>query len=283
MDHNNRLQRSADGSVSRPESGVSIRMAKPTNPIYRVRSYNFVLFVVVVGAWMVLIICSTIHHEIKKSENKYIEALSLRTHYDRLLTINRSKKVIKCIDGIRTLSIFWVIIGHIVQQNFIGTSNMPHVLSKIKDGYMVAIYTAVVSVDSFFLMGGLLTAYLGTKHWSTAVEAGPLSVVKAYVLFVLNRYARLTPILAFAIWSQIAFWPVIGNGALFELSTGYTNSVCYSSWWVALVYAGAFIKQANYICCAWTWYLIQGFSNILYNLYKHLYIIYLLCGPEKYW
>ena len=198
-------------------------MAKPTNPIYRVRSYNFVLFVVVVGAWIVLIICITINHEMTKSDNKYITALSLRTHYNRLLNMNRSKKVIKCIDGIRTLSIFWVIIGHTLAQNVPGTSNMIQVASKMKDGYMVAIYTAMVSVDSFFLMGGLLTAYLGTKHWSTAVKAGPLSVVKAYVLFVMNRYARLTPILAFAVWSQIAFWPVIGNGALFEVSANLAN------------------------------------------------------------
>ena len=110
-----------------------------------------------------------------------------------------------------------------VAQQLVAISNISHIASKLKDGYLIAIYTAPVAVDSFFLMGGLLTAYLGTKHWSTAVKAGPLSVVKAYVLFVMNRYARLTPILAFAVWSQIAFWPVIGNGALFEVSANLAN------------------------------------------------------------
>ena len=212
-----------DGSIAKPESSAPCMMAKPTNPLYRVRSYNFVIFVVLVGAWIVLIICITINHEITKSENKYVKALSLRTHYDRLFTISRSKKVIKCIDGIRSLSLFWVIIGHIVSQNLLPMSNIAQLIPKMQDGYFVAIYSATVSVDSFFLMGGLLTAYLATKSWSTAVEGGPLSVVKAYVLFVLNRYARLTPILALGVWSEIAFWPVIGNGALFEVATNFVN------------------------------------------------------------
>ena len=222
----------ADGSVANPESGAPCMMAKPTNPLYRVRSYNFVTFVVMVGAWIVLIISITINHEITKSENKYVKALSLRTHYDRLFTINRSKKVIKCIDGIRSLSLFWVIIGHAVSQNLVPTSNIAQLLRKMQNGYLVAIYSATVSVDSFFLIGGLLTAYLATKSWSTAVKGGPVSMIKAYVLFVLNRYARLTPILALGVWSEIAFWPVIGNGAIFEVATNFSNFRFFNRFYV---------------------------------------------------
>ena len=172
---------------------------------------------------MVSIICCTINHEKTKSKNKYVKALSLRTHYDRLFVTYRSKKVIKCIDGVRSLSIFWVIIGHALSQNLFSISNVAQLAPKVKDGYLIAILSATPSVDSFFLMGGLLTAYLGTKHWSTAVQAGPLSVIKTYGLFILNRYARLTPVMAFGIWSQIAFWPVVGNGAQFEVSANFAN------------------------------------------------------------
>lgn len=110
-------------------------------------------------------------------------------------------------------------------QNFTTISNIAEIQYKVsKEGYLVSLYTAGVAVDSFFLMGGLLTAYLGTSVWATAVKGGrPLNVLKSYFLFVLNRYARLTPILALGMWSQMSFWPIIGTGPKFEVSTSGSN------------------------------------------------------------
>lgn len=221
--HCKRLQHSADGSISNSALTGPIQMAKPTSPLYRVTSYNFVIFTLLFGGWILLVLLCTFHHQITNSKNDYIGALSVKTHYDNLFQIKRSKKVIKCIDGIRSLSIFWVVIGHIIGKMLYVFSNTPQLFEQVKDGFMISVYTGQVAVDSFFLMGGLLTAYLSTTAWSTAVKAGPVTLVKSYVLFVVNRYARLTPMLALAVWSTMSFWPTIGNGGKFQDGTSQAN------------------------------------------------------------
>lgn len=198
-------------------------LEKPTRPLYRVTSTNFLLFTCINGAWVVAIIICTVLHKVFASESKIVLAMSLQTHYRQLLTVKRSKKAITCLDGIRTLSILWVVIGHIISQGYSGFSNLSECIAKIEDGWLVGITAGTVAVDTFFLIGGLLTAYLATHSWRIAIKKGPLAVVKTYSLFILNRYMRLTPILAMGIWSSVAFWPIIGNGALYKPANTFAN------------------------------------------------------------
>ena len=115
------------------------------------------------------------------------------------------------------MSIMWVIFGHIASQVAFQLANFTEFYSFLMSGDYMALYSATVSVDSFFLIGGLLTAYLGTVGWKKATDSGFLASIKAFVLFLLNRYARLTPVLAFGIWCTMAFVPLFGDGALIGL------------------------------------------------------------------
>ena len=47
--------------------------------------------------------------------------------------------------------------------------------------------------------------------------------IKTWFLAVVNRYFRLTPVLALGLWSAIAFWPTIGNGVKFEPASEMAN------------------------------------------------------------
>ena len=160
-----------------------------------------------------------------KSQNRIVLAMSLQSHYDHLLRVKRSKKAITCLDGIRSISIFWVVLGHTVSQNYYKFSNVGEFGSKVEEGWLVAITSGLVAVDTFFLLGGLLTAYLATQSWRSALKRGPLGVIKTYILFILNRYARLTPILALNMWATQAFWPVIGNGGTYKAATIQSNVI----------------------------------------------------------
>ena len=92
--------------------------------------------------------------------------------------VKRPKKAIACLDGIRSLSIAWVIIGHIISQAASQLGNFSEYYSVFLSGGYMAIYSATVSVDSFFLLGGLLTSYLGTVGWQKAVKSGALETLK---------------------------------------------------------------------------------------------------------
>ena len=80
--------------------------------------------------------------------------------------------MIKCIDGVRTLSIMWVITGHMLGAFNSNSINGGDFFYKLQTNYMVTFVNATVSVDSFFLLGGLLTAYLATDAWAKAIKSG---------------------------------------------------------------------------------------------------------------
>ena len=113
-----------------------------------------------------------------ESKNRFVTALSLKYHYDKLLTVKRPEKAISCLDGIRSMSIMWVIFGHIASQVAFQLANFTEFYSFLMSGDYMALYSATVSVDSFFLIGGLLTAYLGTVGWKKATESGFLASIK---------------------------------------------------------------------------------------------------------
>ena len=76
------------------------------------------------------------------------------------------------------MSIMWVIFGHIASQVAFQLANFTEFYSFLMSGDYMALYSATVSVDSFFLIGGLLTAYLGTVGWKKATESGFLASIK---------------------------------------------------------------------------------------------------------
>ena len=102
-----------------------------------------------------------------KSDLGLLAAFHVPTHYQSMVSTSRPAKAIQCIDGIRVLSIWWVLMGHILTQIWSLEDNLAEVSLRLRDShFMTAIVNALPSVDSFFLMGGLLAAYIGTDKVS---------------------------------------------------------------------------------------------------------------------
>lgn len=111
------------------------------------------------------------------------------TNTKTLLTFNNAPGAIDCIDGIRSITILWVIIGHL-SINYLNkytaniiefadvsnfnifllwfSNNLPH---KINFNYLqwaelrrnIWLTSAELSVDTFFALSGLLLVYTSTK------------------------------------------------------------------------------------------------------------------------
>jgi hypothetical protein len=97
------------------------------------------------------------------SKFSVLKAFHVPTNYLSLVDISRPAKAIRCIDGIRVLSIWWVLMGHILTQMWSIEDNISEVSLRLRENsFMRSLINALPSVDSFFLMGGLLAAYLGT-------------------------------------------------------------------------------------------------------------------------
>ena len=76
------------------------------------------------------------------------------------------------------MSIMWVIFGHIPSQVALELANFTEAYSFFLTGDYMALYSAGVAVDSFFLIGGLLTSYLGTARWKNSFNSGFYGSVK---------------------------------------------------------------------------------------------------------
>jgi len=160
---------------------------------------------------------------------------------------------IKCLNGIRVISISWVILGHCLVVLQMVTENVTQTGKvHVNRWTFQAIYNATFSVDSFFVLSGLLLTYL------TLSEMRKRNGQIKWWLFYVHRYLRLTPIymMCLAIWAgTMPYWY---DGPLWK-QEGYEKNYCKESWWANLLYIQNLIKWGDKAtqngCFAWAWYL----------------------------
>lgn len=181
-----------------------------------------------------------------------ITAFSLHKTLPTIFSTHQPLNAIGCINGIRVISMFWVITGHVYFFGITYFDNAFVVLDVIAKQFpFQIIVNAFFSVDTFFFLSGLLTSYLTLQQMSRQKGRFPL------VAYYLHRYLRLTPTLAFVMffwWSMAPhlFWNAHGN----EATVIGARSACEKYWWSNLLYINNFYPyQLNSECIGWVWYL----------------------------
>ena len=91
------------------------------------------------------------------------KCFSFTENYSKLFTFkNEDDNPYKIFNGIRALSIFWVILGHDYLIRFRLPANINSIPLYLPEaGMLTLIPSAYFAVDVFFFMGGLLAAVLG--------------------------------------------------------------------------------------------------------------------------
>ena len=103
---------------------------------------------------------------------------------------------LSCLDGIRFISISWVMLGHILsaEQDIFPLSNMISFFSFYDRFEFQAVINAFVSVDTFFLMSGCLVSYLMLKDLDKT--KGRIN----FPLLYLHRYLRFEYFVLYKNW-----------------------------------------------------------------------------------
>ncbi|XP_060575994.1 nose resistant to fluoxetine protein 6-like [Ruditapes philippinarum] len=160
-----------------------------------------------------------------------------------------------CLNGIRVLSMWWVILGHTYAFIFAVLDNIAEAEKLIQRFSFQPIMNGTYSVDSFFFLSGLLVAYLALKEIK---EKGKLS----WPYYFIHRYWRLTPLYAFVLfYYAYVFSSTISGPLLFFLEAGnYQNTfdVCKTYWWTNLLYINNMYPNYGNLattCVGWSWYL----------------------------
>lgn len=144
---------------------------------------------------------------------------------------------ISCVHGMRFWTISWIIFGHTMQYTeWAGFARAYQVEQNICSFFLQPLLNATFSVDTFFLISGLLTTYV---TWS--ITRGQYHRFSKFA-FLISRYLRLTPQVMLVTLLFIVF-PMMGDGPYWRGLVQKESNNCKSSWWVNALYLQAFIKQ----------------------------------------
>jgi hypothetical protein len=155
------------------------------------------------------------------------------------------------INGIRVLSLFWVIIGHSFVFAIIYTSNALDVITWTRNVATQLIYSAEFSVDTFFVLSGFLTTILFVRQ----VDKEKKLSSRLMFLYYIHRYIRLTPTFLLIIAISINLTPYFGSGPVYPTQQGFEVPQCRSTyWWTSILYISNIVKP-DYMCLGVSWYL----------------------------
>ena len=187
-------------------------------------------------------------------------AFSLYKTLPSILSTDQPASAINCINGIRVLSMFWVIGAH-TNLWFFATFTLDNIGSVIKDTATQFSYQAILNgffaVDSFFFLSGLLVSYLTMREMSRRKERGAkLANIFPFLTYYLHRILRLTPAYAVVVLIVWQLLPSLGDGPIFSQVVVPGSKLCDQYWWTNFLYINNFYPT-NFtdICAGWTWYL----------------------------
>lgn len=138
---------------------------------------------------------------------------------------------------------------------------------------------AFFAVDTFFWMGGLLTALALLKQMRR-MRAGWF---RQYPVFVIRRWVRLTPLVLVAILWTIGVNDALGDGPFWALQGD--SAECAKSWWVEILYVQNFmwLARPEYSqCLPHLWYLSNDMQFYLCApLLVFPFVVYKAAGAPR--
>jgi peptidoglycan/LPS O-acetylase OafA/YrhL len=220
-----------------------------------------------IGATIMIILCSIIFILCMVAaffpiKNRWIDSFSLRKNTQSLLAKPRGN-VLDCLDGIRTLSIFWVVFGHtfIFETEDLAFSNYTDLLGINHQGWLASLPAQSLTggyfaVDTFFFLSGFLACYIMLKKFYKMLEQKHyVRYLKSIPFIYLNRFLRLTPTYFFVLLMYLKIVPLLSSGPFWNM-LDTDQSFCNQYWWTNLLYINNLYPTENHGgCYAVAWYL----------------------------
>ena len=175
----------------------------------------------------------------------------------KIFNMEVGKDNLSCINGIRFLSISWVLLGHtysfiLSYSLFVG--NLPKLYlpdSILSPTAFAAVANASPSVDTFFLIGATLLSY----HTLKELDRSKGGNWRTWLIFYVHRYLRLTGVYAIIIGLHatllkfITFQPE-------SIASEVTHGNCQDGWWWNILYINNFQEGGTMkMCLGQTWYM----------------------------
>ena len=184
---------------------------------------------------------------IKEFVKNLMLSFSLYKTIPTIMTTHQPTSAIASINGLRVISMLWIILGHTYafEQEFDSTTGLfertaKRFLFQLVDNFNY-------SVDCFYVLSGLLLSYLTIKETERRQGKFP------FISFYIHRLVRLSPANYLIMFSFFKVLPHVGSGPLWKLRE---ISNCEKYWWTNILYISNFYPTSfNEACYSITWYL----------------------------
>ena len=209
-----------------------------------------------------------------KKPLEFLTAFSLFKNVKIILSTKQPPTAITCLDGIRVLSMFWIIFGHyttfsIQAYNVGNVLDIIHITSRFSSR---VIFYPAFSVDSFLLLSSTLVAY------HTLREMGKRRGRFPVITYYLHRYLRLTMVYAFVLFFVWTLLKYLGNGPTWGVHLEEWDDACNKYWWTNLLYINNFYPwEFGKQCFSIGWYLAVDMQ--LYVLAPLLLLLFFYIVP----
>lgn len=201
-------------------------------------------------------------------KKELLTACSVYSNGKKLLNTKSSGDTLHAIHGMRFITICWVVWVHRYRlDTAVPSINFSTVENFIEDAGRLYITNGTLSVDTFFILSGLLVSYVFLKQMRNKTSGFNIP------LYYLHRYIRLTPPYAAAILFVSTIYRHVGTGPLLPAVTSQMAEDCQKYWWTNILYINNYIA-VDHMCLGQSWYLSADMQlyllspMLLYPLWK---------------
>ena len=195
-------------------------------------------------------------------------------NFQKLFTVKEEgDQRLAVLNGIRVLSIWWVIVGHTFSFiQFFPIVNFSTATDFINGSLFALIPGGLYAVDAFFFLSGFLSFYLLTA------KMYPRKGKENFFLLYFHRYYRLIfPIIFITIFGMFLI-PYLGDGPYYRTGWEFMIDNCKKYWWTNLLFINNIHPWNNVDeCIGWVWYLANDFQFFIMTPP----IIYAYCKNRK--
>ncbi|CAH1378595.1 unnamed protein product [Tenebrio molitor] len=209
--------------------------------------------ITILSVFLLLVILSTsydlyLYYKGFKPGSDITVAFSFFTNGRKLIKSTTNPEQMLCLNGMKAISMMWIVMAHeYVNGSWGAVANYLIISEFIQERANMFVVGATIAVDTFFVIGGLVTVY-------TFLKATDKGVKFNIVLYYIHRYLRLTPAVAIVILIHATLLKHLGDGPLWSSIDDHLVESCRKHWWAALLYIQNYVHDEQ-ACVPQTWYL----------------------------